>query len=65
VTRSCTMPKPLRKPKEDGVVILPSFQPKVHLGWKDASVLEIPEEMSAEWDSYIKLLCKNFISLNE
>jgi hypothetical protein len=35
------------------------------LGWKDATVQGLPEDLTEEWGSYVKLLCKNFISLDE
>jgi hypothetical protein len=36
-----------------------------HLGWKDAYMLDLPEELQDEWESYVKLLCENFIILDE
>jgi len=32
-------------------------------GWKDASLLGLPDDLPAEWNSFISLLCENFISL--
>jgi hypothetical protein len=34
------------------------------LGWKNADSLDLPEAMRDEWNSFISLLCENFISLD-
>jgi hypothetical protein len=40
-------------------------QPRGRLGWKNAAILGLPAELSEEWNSYVRLLCENFISLDE
>lgn len=36
-------------------------QPRGRLGWKSSASLGLPLEMMDEWESYISLLCENFI----
>jgi hypothetical protein len=34
------------------------------MGWKSAHSLDLLESLQEEWNSYISLLCENFISLD-
>jgi hypothetical protein len=36
-----------------------------HAGWRDVSSLGLPDALSVEWDSFISLLCENFITLDD
>lgn len=33
--------------------------------WKDTELLGLPANLTQEWDSFISLLCENFISIDE
>jgi hypothetical protein len=35
------------------------------MGWKNIDALDLPDDLRDEWNSFIRLLCKNFISLEE
>jgi len=40
-------------------------QPRGRAGWRDVAYLPLPADLSVEWDTFIPLLCKNFISPDE